>query len=187
MNFRTYVIVSATVIVALAVLLLASYSGKGWLTFETAAHMATVAGTIIAVITFVSIAIQINQQTKLARAANAQTILNTSSDFVLAVVANKELARFWQNRDVDYDKLEPPQKAQFRYLVLWWFDFYENILYQFDEGLLDESVHAVWLNDMSAFVKKRRLKSVWNDVKGSLSKRLVTHFQPLIDDKEPPQ
>jgi hypothetical protein len=161
--------------------LVASYYDKGWLTFQTAANLATVAGVLIASATLISIAFQQHEQGKLARANNSQSFVAVSSDFVLKIAGDEALADLWLLQGASYETLAPVKQAQYRYLVQWWLNFYENIQFQEDAGLLEAGVYHAWQKDMSGFVERRHVEKVWHLVRENYSETFTRRMDPLIE------
>ncbi|HYK06091.1 MAG TPA: hypothetical protein VE974_30390 [Thermoanaerobaculia bacterium] len=90
--------------------------------------MATVTAAIVTSITLFSILGQLRQQADLARAANSQSFVNISSEFLLHLANDPVLAELWQ-KGAEYEQSSVAQKAQYRALVQWWLNFFENLLY----------------------------------------------------------
>ena len=151
------------------------------LTLSNVKDFFSIVASLGGVVSLLFIAYQVNRQTKLAKAANSQSFVNVASSFVLTVGADKELMEFYQTGGTRFETLTPTEQARYRYLVVWWLTFYENVQYQQDCGLLDEGVYRSWIYDMEGFVRRRRVDHVWDHVKGNYSNSFVEHFQPLID------
>lgn len=183
MKLKIYSVLVTAVALPSIVGLLAVYSGKGWLTFENAAYLATVGGTLVGAATLITIAVQLNHQTRLAKAANSQSFVSISSEFVLFISAHPALMELWQTKGKTYEQLPPVEQFQYRYLVQWWLNFYENIQYQKDCGLLDDGVYKSWMKDMDGFIKRRHVEKFWDVVKSNYSDQFIKHFQPLIDER----
>jgi hypothetical protein len=177
MLLRTYAVLVTVLVILIAGVLLATYYGKGWLTFQTAAYIATVAGAFIGTATLVNIATQVKRQTHLATAANSQALVSVSSQFVLRVAGDEKLAELWLLSGAQYDTMPDGKKAQYRYLAQWWLTFYENVQYQNDCGLLDPGVYKAWDRDMVGFIERRHTHKYWGDVRMNYSDSFIAHFE----------
>ena len=184
MTVRNYAILVTGIAVASVATLIACYAGKGWITFETAADLATVAATVVGTASLVAIAVQLQQQAnqlkqqaQLARAANSQAFVNVSSEFTLNVTLDKELSELWHIKGAQYDALGEVDKARYRYLVQWWLTFFENLQYQHDCGLIDDAVYKAWEKDETRFVTRRNVAKIWPFVKDNYSDTFIEHFE----------
>lgn len=176
-----FIILFASLTAILAVGLAACYWTRGWLTIQNAADLAQIFGSLAVGLSLLFIAIQLRQQTRLARGSNSQSFVNASSNFVLAVGCNGELMKLYAKGGATFDRLPDETKAQYRYLVGWWLTFYENVVYQNGIGLLDTVIYDAWMKDMSGFIRRRCVEKVWDELKGNYSREFVNVFQPLIE------
>jgi len=150
-----------------------------YLTIENAAHLATIAGSFIGAASLIAIAVQQQRQTKLARAANSQSFVQMTSQFVLQVSASKELSNLYLVKSVpgaQFDSLDAERRL---YLISWWMTFYENLIYQHRCVLLDKVVYDAWYNDMVGFLKRRAVtKDDWLLLRDNYNR----DFKKVIDD-----
>jgi hypothetical protein len=181
---KLFTIFLAILTVILGIGLAACYRGRGWLSIASAADLASIFESAAVGLSLLFIATQVRQQNKLARASNSQSFVAASSDFVLQVGGSAELMDLYSTGGEKYESLGAGKRAQYNYLVSWWLTFYENVLYQHDCGLLDESVYKAWMEDMKGFIRRRRVEKVWGALKGNYSESFRKHFQPLIDERE---
>ncbi|HEX9941820.1 MAG TPA: hypothetical protein VGG03_07375 [Thermoanaerobaculia bacterium] len=181
MKLKIYSIVITVISVLSIGGMIGCYLDKGWVTFENASYLATIGGTLVGAATLISIAVQLNQQTRLARAVNSQSFVSISSEFVLNISGSDELTELWYFKGETYETLTPVKQARYRYLVQWWLTFYENLQYQRYCDLLDDDVYKAWMKDMDGFIARRHVDKVWDAVKDNYSDRFVEHFQSRID------
>lgn len=178
-----FLILLASLTAILAGGLIACYWNRGWLTIQNAANLAQIFGSLAVGFSLLFIAIQLRQQTKLARGSNSQSFVNASSNFVLAIGCNEELMKLYSTGGAKFDGFPDDTKAQYRYLVSWWLTFYENVVYQNGIGLLDTGIYDAWRKDMSGFVRRRSVEKVWDELKDNYSQEFIDIFQPLIDKR----
>jgi hypothetical protein len=178
-----FIILLAFLNVVLFAGLMASYANRGWLSFANAGDMAQIFEAIAVGLSLLFIATQLQQQTRLAKAANSQLLVNASSSFVLAIGSNSDLMKLYATGGRDFDTLKPEEKEQFRYLVGWWLTFFENVVYQYECDLLDKGVYDAWMKDMKGYIGRRSVEKVWDGLKDNYSKEFNDTFQPLIDER----
>lgn len=163
----------------LSILLLLCYMDKGWLSFETAANIATVLEFFVVAISIYFISRQLDQQNNLARASNAQALFELSSPFTLMLLEHDRLADMWREgaKFAETDTMV----TQYKQLLIWWLSFYENIYHQNRYGLLDIEVYKSWDKDMDYFIERRDLTPFWEELKKLYHQDFVKHFDAKID------
>jgi len=90
--------------------------------------------------------VQLDQQVKLSRAANTQTLVDLITPLNLKVT-DRGMAELWVKKDGGIDKVSDVkereiQKEQYWTLIASYMIFYENAYSQFRAGLLDEDIYA---------------------------------------------
>lgn len=182
--YKLFIAFLMILIIILFTGLIFCYSGRGWLSIQSAAQLASIFASAAVGCSLLFIAYQLRRQTQLARASNSQSFVSASSAFVLAVGGDAKLMSLYGNGGEGFESLCTEQQAQYRYLVGWWLTFYENVLYQHDCGLLDDSVYKAWMKDMKGFIRRRRVEKVWDSLEENYSDAFRTYFQPLIDKRK---
>lgn len=182
---------------ALAVAFLTCYYKTGTLTLSDGANIATIVGnTAVAVsIFFIAYQLQLQSaqmqsqsdqaklQTQLAKASNSQAFVTLSSDFLLNLVCNEKLMKFYRDTGASYETQTDDVKARYRHLITWWLNFYENVVYQEKSGLLDSELYSAWEKEMRGFVARRHVEKVWDDLKDNYGDLFIARFQPIIDER----
>jgi hypothetical protein len=173
-----------------------TYHQVGAWTIQDGANVATIIGNLAVAGSIFFIAAQLKKQseqlkqqadqaklqTQLAKAANSQSFVNISSEFVLSVGSDCKLMKFWYSFGATYEaEIDEDKKAQYRYLVQWWLNFYENVEHQNAAGLLEKDVYDAWMSDMKGFVNRRHVEKIWDAVKANYSDPFVARMQPIID------
>ena len=183
MSHRLYILVGlAIVLVVVAIALLAAYWPDGKLTIGDVSDLATVGSSVVAAVTLIGISSQLRQQAALARAANSQSFVSISSEFLLQIASDATLSDLWQ-KGAFYESLGVVEKTRYRSLVQWWLNFFENLLYQHSRGLIDDDVYNAWCKDERGFVDRRHVEKVWDEVRGNYSDAFIAHFDVLISDR----
>jgi hypothetical protein len=148
---------------------------------EKAANIATVLQAIIVAVSVLFIWLQLRSQTKLAKVANTQALVEISSPFNLELIKNPDMAALWVNGSGDYEKFDDVRKYQYRSLLIWWLIFHENIFFQKQKRLLDETIYACWDHDLQSFVKEQHLELRWEDLKSGFQDGFVKHVEELFE------
>jgi hypothetical protein len=193
--YKRFTFVLAVLNGILGIALLACYFQRGWLSLQNAYFLFSILQSVAVVVSLVFILLQLEQQSRqleqqskqleqqsnLARATNSQSLVATSSNFVLMVATNQVLLDLYRTGGENYSTLDPSQKAQFRYLIVWWLTFYENVVYQHYCGLLDDEVYDAWKKDMEGFIRRRKPETVWGELQANYSDLFIKDFQALLD------
>lgn len=151
------------------------------MTWETAADIATVIGTVIVVFSVILVRNQLKQQTKLTRAANSQALVDISSPFNLEIIHNEEMAKLWFKGPEEFDGYDDFKKFKVKNSLIWWLIFYENIFLQHREGLLDEAMYFGWNKDLENFISRHNLYKHWGGLKGAYHDAFRIHVNNLIE------
>ena len=78
---------------------------------------------------------QIQENTDLTRAANAQKLVELSSPFNLLLIQNREVAELWLKGGSQYDTLDQIDQERYYELLTWWLILHENVYLQWKKGL----------------------------------------------------
>ena len=175
-------IATIVVFVFILVAVVAKLLDRDGITIADAGDLATVAAALVTAITLLGISWQLRLQANLARAANSQAFVNMSSEFLLNLAGDVRLAELWQ-RGAEYRDLGTAERAQYRALIQWWLNFFENLLYQHKRGLIDDDVYDAWCKDERGFVDRRHLENVWDEVRGNYSDDFILHFDVLVANR----
>jgi len=123
---------------------------------------------------------QLRKQTKLTRAANAQSLVEIASPFNLALVQDPEMAELWRTGAERYPKMKLAEAARYINLLTWWLLLHENIYLQQQEGLIDRVVYASWERDLSHFIAKHGLENRWPSMRDFYNEDFAEHIDRLI-------
>jgi hypothetical protein len=154
---------------------------SSWQKASTIANYLEVAAVVISlgIIIF-----QLHQQTKLSRAANAQSLVNLITPLNLKVT-EREMAELWVKGEAGIDQLSDKQeqlvqRERYEQLLASYMTFYENVYSQNEAGLLDPQVYSAWDKDLASFIEAQKLKQHWNEWKGSYRKDFSDHVDQII-------
>lgn len=157
--------------------------------WEKTSTIATVVQTAGVVTTLIFIAYQINQQTNLTQAANAQALVQLMQPINFRL-AEHDMAKIWLSRDRGLGQKSGPSEdqlkdAQYGWMLANHLIFYENVFIQKEQGLLVTEVYEGWLKDLESFVQDNAVEKHWAASRDAYQPQ----FRQLVDDliaKKPP-
>jgi hypothetical protein len=100
---------------------------------------------------------QVWKQSKLTRAANAQSLVEIASPFNLVLVQDPTVAELWRNGASMFPEMDPIQQERYMGLLTWWIMLHENIHNQWQENLIDEAVYRSWQRDLEYFLSRHKV------------------------------
>jgi len=161
------------------------------MSWEKAAHISTVLQLLIVVISAYFIwrqlkeqGRQLEQQTKLARVANTQTLVELSSPFNMQLAQDENMAELWVKGPRDSEQYTEVKKYQYKSLLIWWLIFYENIYYQNQNGMLDNYIYSAWATDIEHFVNEHAIEQHWSSLRKKYQPEFVKHIDGIIEAKK---
>jgi hypothetical protein len=147
------------------------------------ADIALITQAIVAVLALILVGLQLRQSNKLARAANANALVEQAIAFNTLLIEHEDLVDLWYNfpkaagvSDID--------KLRYREMLVQWLIIHENIYNQHSQGLLTEETYDPWKQDLVATMQKHgaddprvlalfkgtfrdRIKTLHDEVKGT--------------------
>lgn len=152
------------------------------MTWQTSANIALTVQTFVIAISVIFIWLQLRRQTRLARVANTQALVEISSPFILELIRDPAVAGLWINGARDYDTFDAVKQYQYRSLLVWWLIFQENVFYQRQEGLLDKNIYASWDYDLRLFITQQNLKLRWAELKDMFQTEFRNYVTLLVNE-----
>lgn len=149
------------------------------------ANIATIIEAIFIIVSVWFIWRQLRESTQLARAANAQSLVEISSSLNLQLIQDPEMASLWVRGARELETMDEVRIFRYQSLLVWWLILHENIYYQHRKRLLDNDVYAAWNADLRKFVKEQNLAGQWQGMKQSYQNEFAAHVQRLIDEIPP--
>jgi hypothetical protein len=148
------------------------------------ADLAGVATIITAVFVIISVWCvwrQLRENTRLARAANAQSLVEISSPFTMGIIHDRGMAELWVRGAHDLAAMDEVDRRRYMSMLSWWLILQENIYYQHQKRLLDADIYWAWNADLRTFVEEQNLASHWGKLKDNFQGEFARHVQTLID------
>ncbi len=144
------------------------------------ASIATIVEAIFVIISVVFIWSELRQNNRLAKAANAQSLVEISSPFNLQLIQDRHMAELWVRGGKKYTGFDEVDKFRYKSLLAWWLILQEDIFYQWRSGLLDKGTYESWANDLDQFVTDQNLEACWDGIKAAYRADFVAHVDQLI-------
>jgi len=134
--------------------------------------------------------LQLDQQVKLSRAANTQTLVNLITPLNLKVT-ERGMTELWVKGDDGIDQVANAkerdlQREQYWTLLASYLIFYENAYSQCLAGLLDEEVYYGWDKDLAGFIEGHKIAKHWDEWKDLYRKDFSDHVSQLIASPSSP-
>jgi hypothetical protein len=142
--------------------------------------IASIGGSLSLVVSVWLLFLEVRMNNRLARAANAQAMVEISSPLYLTQVQNRSLAEFCVRSARDFQSLDDVDRQRYRSLLVWWLIFHENIYYQHRQGLLDDRAFRPWSRDLQLFVEQQNLVQHWGELKHLFQDEFTDHVTELV-------
>jgi hypothetical protein len=127
---------------------------------------------------------QVHRQGKLTRAANAQSLVEISSPFNLALVQDVAMAKLWKYGAAQYAEMGPLEQDRYINMLIWWFLLHENIYHQRQERLIDKAVYNSWQRDLYYFIDKHKIADRWPSLKEFYHEAFARHVDSIIKEQQ---
>jgi len=122
------------------------------------ASISTIVQAFLVVISLGFIWYQLRESTKLAKAANVQSLTEQAAALNTLLYTNVEVSELWYSYGKDLDT--NTKKQRYREMMIQWLIFHQNIYYQRENKLLDAEIYQPWLEDLKFTVKNHNLRLV---------------------------
>jgi hypothetical protein len=148
---------------------------------------AWIAGCLQVVIVIVSACLvwsQLNQQVKLSRAANTQTLAGLITPVNLRIT-DREMADLWVKgfegiKQISDKHEQEVQKERYEALLVSTMIFYENVYSQNSAELVDSKIYDAWDKALIAFLDSPGMSEFWSERKKFYRKDFSDHVDQLI-------
>jgi len=150
-------------------------------TLEDAAHLASIAGVVLGLISLWFVYAELRDQSQVIKAGNAQALVELTHPSNLALAKDAELSKLWERGTTNYAGLTDDEKPRYRRLWTMYLNVLENAHFQRQMGLIDERFYATWENDLAR--NRKPLKEVWPDLKDLVSLEYAQHVDQILAAK----
>jgi len=128
---------------------------------ELGAAVSTIIQAVFVVVSLYLVVKQLRQNTSLAKAANAQALVEHAAALNTQLMQDAELAALWYSGcKMPLDGPGKMYRERYREMLVQWLIFHENIFYQNRKGLLDPVVYDSWARDLRMTAKGHDLSVI---------------------------
>ena len=142
--------------------------------------ISTILGSLSLVISVIILVREVRETNRLARASNAQAMVEISGPFYLTMVQDRQLAELFARSAEGYEEMDEIDRRRYRRLLVWWMIFYENIFYQRKQRLLDRHTFKPWWRDLQIFLRDQNVAQHWDSLKDLFQEEFAEHVSELI-------
>jgi hypothetical protein len=128
------------------------------------ASVATIIGSAALVISAWLLFHELRISNKLVRAANTQSLVELSSPHHVSLLQDRQLAELFVHGSQQYKDMDEVDRYRYKALLTWWLIFYENIYYQWQQGLLDDNNYKPWAAGLRLFIRRHQLQAHWDEM-----------------------
>jgi hypothetical protein len=147
------------------------------MTLNDWADVSAIVQAVIVILSLGFIWYQLQQNTKLAKAANIQALTEQAAAFNALLYENEELCELWYSYGKNLDtKLK---RQRYREMMVQWLIFHQNIYYQRRQGLLEVEIYQGWLDDLKGTIKDHDLEVVSANLQGLFPGAFGQHLAEL--------
>ena len=145
----------------------------GWLTLG--ANVAVLIGIVL-------IVVELDQNRDSMRAQTRNDIAETVVQLTSTIASDGELASIRRRANAG-EELSPDEASRYALLTVAIVRYWENVHYQYRQGLYDRVEFEGHLGAIDAYVSNSaRFPLLWCDMKGFYSPRFVDEIDALLDD-----
>jgi hypothetical protein len=130
-------------------------------TLEDLGNVGEIVAAVGVIISLVYLAVQIRQNTRAVRASLYQSTIQQARDFDRTVVSDPELGRLWVRGRSSPDDLDEEEWRRFRRLLSMFYRNFENLHFQYQNGLVDDRLYASWLAMMVRVSRQPGARRWW--------------------------
>ena len=152
---------------------------------EHAAQASLVIQAALIAISLTFIWIQLRQNAEIAKAANAQALVQHAMVFTSTLLQDTELARLWCSHGVSF--ADENSLDRYREMLIQWLIFHENIYYQHKKRQLDEPIYRSWREDLKYTVKHHNLEVISKNIEAFFPEGYGTHLLALKEESQDPE
>ena len=144
---------------------------------EALGNIGDFVGGIGVVITLAYLAIQIRHNSKTTKAAAAESVMQSMSEYFRSSAESDRLAHIIRGAFLDFDALEADEQARFHLWVFAWFRLVELAHHHYRLGNIPDSFWDGQVAHLSALVDSPGVQRFWTARKGVFS----TEFQAFVE------
>ena len=144
------------------------------------ASIAIIVQGVLFVVSIVLVWYQLQENTKLVRAANTQKLVELSVPFNLRLAQDRTLMELWWKATECFDQLDEIDKARYFNLLTWWLTLHENIYHQWRNKLIDQETFRSWTRDLEYYAQAQHLGTHWPRLNDYFESSFAQHVSAII-------
>ena len=149
--------------------------------WQAVSAVAEVVGVVAIVVSLIYLAIQIRQNTKVARAATRQAISDSTENLGSDLLNNREIAEILV-RDINGDPLSAVESLRLQARCYRDMQHWENIFYQYNEGLVSADQWAGFRKNLVALLDINAYREYWEHEASHYSKAFQAEMSSVITE-----
>lgn len=153
---------------------------------QIVADVATLFEAIAVIVSLIFIAIQIRQSTRLAKIANAQSVVEHSKALATTLAQDRQLTELWIAGIENYDSLDGVDQYRFLGFLTYLLNVHEHAYYQLKEGLLDKNVYSPNESELKALIKVGVLQRHWKALRSQFQPVFVAYVEQMLESAKTP-
>ena len=122
-------------------------------------------GVLVGIILLI---IEIDQNRDMMRAQTRNEVAGEAIDLLTDIAYNDQYASVQRRGDAG-EELTPDEQFQYRIRTIAWFRFFENVHYQYRQGLFDEAEFATAREAWKMVLKPKATTEIWCSYRPSIS------------------
>ena len=130
------------------------------------------------IVSLAFVGLQIRQSTAVARGQVRQELASLNQDF-LSLMTDEDLSRIWIRAWESEEELELEREEELRASMLMNMTLrrFENVFFQFSEGLIDESALGSYGLQRTSVFGSTRFRRLWMNVRPGFDAEFVAYFE----------
>lgn len=93
---------------------------------------------------------------------------------------HRNVAELWLKGIQSFNELDEIDKHRYISSLVWWLVFYENVFYQWKNGLLDKKSYKPWANSMEDLIKQHQFEQFWDSIKNQYQIEFSEYITKLV-------
>lgn len=143
---------------------------------ESLAHLADIAASVAVVLSLIFVGIQVRQNTRAIRATTYNAVVHNSIAILTPMYANAEFTEYLVRVQSNPDAATPAEKLRFHINMLTAFRHWDNLYYQFRNGMLEAEMWQSYNHTMTGWISNR----AWRDWFLANTQSFSENLQTLI-------
>ncbi|MDP5071754.1 MAG: hypothetical protein NWQ45_12735 [Congregibacter sp.] len=139
-------------------------------------------GVVVVVASLVFVGIEIRQNTSAARGQTRQELAALNQEWLILLSADAEFSELFSRAWMRGEEIAPEEEARAEMMMVLNFRRLENVFFQYQEGLVDESALGSYgLQVKSELIELPRFRAWWSRWRNSLHPDFVEFIESQSD------